>query len=617
MQNFIVCDSRGDFLRDISNSMMLDAYPFSVTQTKTISEAAAKAAQSPGAVLILSETVLRDAEPDSIPSGAYGYANTPSGNQHMGSLGVPSIGSFRTSGDLLAALCNDPLQVTNSGMIASAPRQTPAQQAHQQPRQQANPQPQRQQGQGQQRQPQQQPCQQGQQGQQPQQRSQNRLQNNAQPAGSRNAPPPPKATPAQPQARREPVQPVSQPTYEPETIETQPAQPQAPQMPQMPGQPAFTPEMMAMMMQMMQQMNQANGNAAPPPQMPQQSNADQYAGAGNTQSQPAQEEAYDNGEDEEPRCPSGGRLMRNRKKEREEQSVDEEVDEDLLARAVDQQRTKVITVYAAKGGVGKTSISTELAVCLALTSNGRRRFRVCIVDCNIDFGDVSTTLELKDDGPNMSYWASEIREMLERGTAADDIHFTRAQMEQHYLQLMKDTGLYALCAPIVHEDSMLIKDTEIRVMLRNIIENGEFDFVICDTGNNTRDSSIIALDNSEYVLLVATQDVTTANCNASVLRTLTDIGFDTNKVRLVINNAMSSRETGISVQEVEETFPYQCVCRIKRTSDIIRANNLGRPLVYKPNHEYTKQIQRIVRFITQGDVPEEPKKKGLFGFGRR
>lgn len=608
MQNFIVCDSRGDFLRDISNSMMLDAYPFSVTQTKTISEAAAKAAQSPGAVLVLSETVLRDAEPSSIPSGAYGYANTPSGNQHMGSLGVPSIGFFRTSGDLLAALCNDPLQVTNSGMIASASRQTPAQQAPQQPRQQAQPQPQRQQGQGQQRQFQQ-PRQQGQQS---QQKPQNRPQGGAQ---RNNTPPPPKAAPVQPQKFREPVQPVSQPAYEPETIDTQPAQ--TPQMPQLPGQPAFTPEMMAMMMQMMQQMNQASGNTTPPPQMPQQSNADQYIGAGNTQAQPAQEEAYDDGEDEEPRHPSGGRLMRNRKKEREEQSVDEEVDEDLLARAVDQQRTKVVTVYAAKGGVGKTSISTELAVCLALTSNGRRRFRVCIVDCNIDFGDVSTTLELKDDGPNMSYWASEIREILEHGTAADDINFTRAQMEQHYLQLMKDTGLYALCAPIVHEDSMLIKDTEIRVMLRNIIDNGEFDFVICDTGNNTRDSSIIALDNSEYVLLVATQDVTTANCNASVLRTLTDIGFDTNKVRLVINNAMSSRETGISVQEVEETFPYQCVCRIKRTSDIIRANNLGRPLVYKPNHEYTKQIQRIVRFITQGDVPEEPKKKGLFGFSRR
>ena len=308
--------------------------------------------------------------------------------------------------------------------------------------------------------------------------------------------------------------------------------------------------------------------------------------------------------------------MRKTKQERNNRSMDDDIDEDLrLRKAV--QRTKVVTVYSAKGGVGKTSIATELAVCLALTSNGRRRFRVCIVDYNIDFGDVATTLELRDDGPNMSYWASEIRGMLENDKEPDDIQFTREDMESHYLQKMKDTGLYALCAPITHEDSMLVKPTELEIMLRNIIDHGEFDFVICDTGNNTRDSSIIALDHSEYVLLVATQDVTTANCNASVLRTLQDAGFDTDKVRLVVNSVLSSRETGISVQEVEETFPYKCVARIKRTNDIIKANNLSRPLVYKPNHDYTKQIQRIVRYITEGERMDEPQKKKLFSFGKR
>lgn len=125
-----------------------------------------------------------------------------------------------------------------------------------------------------------------------------------------------------------------------------------------------------------------------------------------------------------------------------------------------------------------------------------------------------------------------------------------------------------------------------------------------------------AIEMSDYILLIATQDVTTANCNSSVLRVLGDAGFDTNKVRLIVNNVMSSRETGISVQEVEETFPYPCVCRIKRTPDIIRANNIGRPLVYKPKHEYTKQIQKIVRFVTSNHIDAENQEKprrGLFG----
>jgi pilus assembly protein CpaE len=305
--------------------------------------------------------------------------------------------------------------------------------------------------------------------------------------------------------------------------------------------------------------------------------------------------------------------IKSKKQKREDDIADEAIDEDILSNVLKKKQTRVIAVYAAKGGVGKTSISTELAVCLALTTNGRRRFRVCIVDYNIDFGDVATTLEFSDDGPNMSYWAAEIQERLMKGESPDELRYSREEMETNYLQQMSSTGLYALCAPITHEDSMLIKPPELQVMLHSIIENGEFDFVICDTGNNTRDSTIIALDNAEYILLVATQDVTTANCNASVLRTLADSGFDTDKVRLVINNVMSSRETGISVQEVEEAFPYQCVCRIKRTNDIIKANNLSRPLVYKANHEYTKQIRRIVQFVTQGDIESTSKGHGMFG----
>lgn len=42
--------------------------------------------------------------------------------------------------------------------------------------------------------------------------------------------------------------------------------------------------------------------------------------------------------------------------------------------------------------IGKTTLSCELATYLALTSNGRNRYKVCIADFNIDFGDVKNTL---------------------------------------------------------------------------------------------------------------------------------------------------------------------------------------------------------------------------------
>lgn len=271
-------------------------------------------------------------------------------------------------------------------------------------------------------------------------------------------------------------------------------------------------------------------------------------------------------------------------------------------------KTKTVTIYAAKGGVGKTTIATELAVMLSLVSKGRSNLRVCLIDYNIDFGDVLTTLDLDVKGATLSHWSAEIRRRIAAGEAPESINYDARNIE-HRLQRFKDSSLYVLVAPTAHEDSMDIESNELEIILRNIIDNGMFDFVICDTGNNTRDSTVTALYAADQVLLIATQDVSAVHCDKAFLQTMIKVGdFDTSKIRLVVNNIMPYKYTQVAVKEVEAMFPYPCIARFKRDPDVTRANNCSEPLVYEPNHEFTKEMRSIIAHLTGHKLPDEPKK---------
>ncbi len=283
-----------------------------------------------------------------------------------------------------------------------------------------------------------------------------------------------------------------------------------------------------------------------------------------------------------------------------------------------KEPAKVITVYSAKGGVGKTTLSTEIAVYLSCMGHGRGKYRTCIVDYNIDFGDVRSTLGLDNGGVDMCLWAADIRERLSNGENPDSITYTKREIET-YLQVMNGSGLFALCAPNTHEESMEIEENELQIMLYNLINNADFDFVVCDTGNNTRDSSVFALESADVVLLVATQDVTTASCNKSAIEALSNIDFNTGKIQLVINNILPVKYTGIQAKDVEDYFSqFPCIARVKHDLDIVKANNLNTPIVYQANHEITKELRKIIAFITgNDDVAETPKRKNFLDKFRR
>ena len=122
--------------------------------------------------------------------------------------------------------------------------------------------------------------------------------------------------------------------------------------------------------------------------------------------------------------------------------------------------------------------------------------------------------------------------------------------------------------------------------------------------------------------MVVTQDVSTANCNNSFLQTAERIGFDMNKIKLVINMVRPASKVGIAPEELETAFvskktlrPYrfETLAKIKHNDEVVKYSNKGEPLIYNSAHEFTRSIGEIVKKITgQERVLAAPQKESLF-----
>lgn len=256
---------------------------------------------------------------------------------------------------------------------------------------------------------------------------------------------------------------------------------------------------------------------------------------------------------------------------------------------------KVVTVFAAKGGCGKTTISTNLGV--VLSRGGGRT--VCVVDLDLAFGDVAITAKL-----------TPTRTIVDALPMAGHLDTTGAAS----LLTSYQPGLEMLLAPVTPGDAEKITPALVGELLS--VLRGMFDYVVVDTPPQLGEHVLTAMDASSHHVLLATPDVPTLK-NLRLTMDMLDLLSYPREIRSVVLNR-SDAKAGLTAQDVERAARCPIAARIPSSRAVPVSINEGVPIALAhPGHQVSQAISRFAEQCLL-PPPEPGRRGGLFrSRGRR
>jgi pilus assembly protein CpaE len=230
---------------------------------------------------------------------------------------------------------------------------------------------------------------------------------------------------------------------------------------------------------------------------------------------------------------------------------------------------RLMSVFAPKGGVGKTTIAFNLAVALAQAEQ-----RTVLIDGSIQFGDLRALLKVPVDAPSIldlptdRIAESDLGDVLWRDPSGIDILLAPPRIEMAEMLTARDVE-------------------KILSLLRRV-----YDCIVIDMSSQLNDINLAFLDASDSIIEIVTYDSTTIHSTMAIADTFRAIGYPASKVRYLINRSDSSG--GIEPADLERALgrkPEHSVVSDGRL--VVQSNNEGVPFVLaSPTSAISQDINR-------------------------
>jgi len=247
----------------------------------------------------------------------------------------------------------------------------------------------------------------------------------------------------------------------------------------------------------------------------------------------------------------------------------------------------IITIFGAKGGIGKTTIATNLAVALAQ----KLQQSVCLVDLDTRFGDVALMLDIQAERTIADLFHDHPLNELNRDVV-------REYLVQH------STGVMVLPAPARPTAWRQIDVEYIERVIHTL--SLVYDYVILDTPGTFNDVVGKALEMATIVLLVTTMDMASVKDTLLALDMLDGWSFPRDRVKLTVNQINNANSIGLP--DVQRALERDVFWHIPYDQHVANATQLGTPvLVARPSSKVAVSLVELAYTISGTGRPRQAK----------